>query len=129
MLGLFFSVPAPIFNQNQGEIARALAEGEQTARQLAALKAQVRAEVQTAYDEFTTARELVDSIEKELLQPAQQARDTVAYTYRAGASSLLEFLDAQRALNETMQSYLEAQASYRRAVIKLNAALGKEVTT
>jgi cobalt-zinc-cadmium efflux system outer membrane protein len=128
-LGVFLSVPAPIFNRNQGEIARALAEGEQVGRQLEALKAQVRTEVQTAHDEFTTARELVDSIEKELLQPAQQARDTVAYTYRVGASSLLEFLDAQRALNETMQSYLEAQASYRRAVIKLNAALGKEVTT
>lgn len=128
-LGVFLSVPVPIFNRNQGEIARALAEGEQLSRQLEALKAQVRTEVQTAYSEFSTARELVESIEKDLLQPAQQARDTVAYTYRAGAASLLEFLDAQRAFNETMQSYLEAQASYRRAVMKLNAALGKEVTT
>ncbi len=128
-LGVFLSVPAPIFNRNQGEIARALAEGEQIGRQLEALKAQVRVEVHTAYEEFTTAQELVDSIEKDLLPPAQQARDTVAYTYRAGASSLLEFLDAQRAYNETMQSYLEALASYRRAVMKLNAALGKEVIT
>jgi cobalt-zinc-cadmium efflux system outer membrane protein len=127
-LGVFLSVPVPVFNRNQGEIARALAEGEQLGRQLEALKAQVRTEVQTAYAEFMTAQELVVSIEKELLTPAQQARDTVAYTYRAGAASLLEFLDAQRALNETRQSYLEAQASYRRATIKLNAALGREVT-
>ncbi len=84
--------------------------------------------MQTAYEEFTTARDLVSSIEKDLLQPAQHARDTVAYTYRAGAASLLEFLDAQRAFNETMQSYLEAQANYRRAAIRLDAATGKEVT-
>jgi len=127
-MGVFLSVPVPVFNRNQGEIARALAEGEQLARQLEALKAQVRTEVQTAYEEFTTARDLVSSIEKDLLQPAQHARETVAYTYRAGAASLLEFLDAQRAFNETMQSYLEAQANYRRAAIRLDAATGKEVT-
>jgi len=128
MLGFFLSVPLPLFSRNQGEIARVEAEGEQLSRQLQALKAQVRAEVKTALQEFQTERELVESIEHELLQPAEQARDTVAYTYRAGASSLVEFLDAQRAFNDTMQSYYEAQASYRRAVIKLNAALGKEVT-
>src|SRR5262249_29155543 len=113
---------------NQGEIARVLAEEKQLTRQMQALKAQVQNEVQTVYQEFNVARELVESIERDLLQLAQQARDTVAYTYRAGAASLIEFLDAQRAFNEIMQSYNEAQASYRRAVIRLNIAIGKEVT-
>ena len=126
-LGFFFSVPLPVFNRNQGEIARVRAEQEQWLRQIEALKAQIHTEVKTAYQEFRSARDLVESIEKDLLKPAQQARDISAYVYRSGASSLIEFLDAQRAFNETMQSYHEAQAAYRRAVTQLNATIGKEV--
>jgi outer membrane protein, heavy metal efflux system len=125
-LGFFFSVPLPVFNRNQGEIARVRAEQDQLLRQIEALKAQVRTEVKTAFQEFRSARELVESIESDLLKPAEQARDTSAYVYRSGASSLIEFLDAQRAFNETMQSYYEAQAAYRRARTQLNATIGKE---
>ena len=127
-LGLFLSVPLPIFNRNQGEIARAQAQSEQLSRQLQALKAQVQTEIKVAVQEFQSTRDLVESIERDMLRPATQARDTVAYTYRSGASSLVEFLDAQRAFNETMQSYYETQANYRRAAMKLNVTLGKEVT-
>jgi cobalt-zinc-cadmium efflux system outer membrane protein len=126
-LGLFFSVPLPVFNRNQGEIARVQAEQEQLQRQIEALKAQVHMEVKTAFQEFRSARELVEGIENDLLKPAEQARDTSAYVYRSGASSLIEFLDAQRTFNETMQSYHEAQAAYRRALTQLNATIGKEV--
>ena len=126
-LGFYFSAPLPFNNRNQGEIARAQAEKEQVARQVQALKAQVQTEVKTTFQEFQTARELVKSIERDLLKPAEQARDTSAYVYHSGGSSLIEFLDAQRAFNETMQSYYEAQASYRRALIQLNSTVGKEV--
>ena len=126
-LGFFFSIPLPLYNRNQGEIARVRAEQQQLARQAQALAAQICVEVKTAYQEFRSARDLVESIERDLLQPAESARDTSAYVYRTGASTLIEFLDAQRAFNETMQSYQEAQAQYRRAVIRLNTAVAKEV--
>jgi outer membrane protein, heavy metal efflux system len=125
-LGFFLSLPLPVFNRNQGEIARVRAEQEQLLRQMEALKAQVQTEVKMAFQEFRSSRELVESIETDLLKPAEQARDTSAYVYRSGASSLIEFLDAQRAFNETMQSYHEAQAAYRRALTQLNATIGKE---
>jgi len=38
-LGFFVSAPLPVFNRNQGEIARAGAEGEQVVRQLSARRA------------------------------------------------------------------------------------------
>lgn len=126
-LGFSFSIPLPIYNRNQGEIARVNAEHEQLVRRKEAVKAQVLNEVKTAYNEFRSGRELVENIEQNLLKPAEQARDTAAYVYRTGASSLVEFLDAQRAFNETMQSYNEAQATYRDAVNNLYAAIGKEI--
>jgi cobalt-zinc-cadmium efflux system outer membrane protein len=126
-LGFFFSVPLPLFNRNQGEIARATAEQEKIIRQMRALKADVLAEVKRSYQELENSRELLDNIERELLRPAEQARDTVTYTYRSGGATLMEFLDAQRAYNETRQSYYEAQAAYRRAANQINAVTGKGV--
>jgi cobalt-zinc-cadmium efflux system outer membrane protein len=114
-------------NRNQGEIARAGTEGHQAEQQIAARRAQIAADVRGAYHEYVITSDLVASIERDLLAPATRARDTSAYTYRAGAATLLELLDAQRAFNDTMQSYVDAQASLRRAATRLNAAVGTEV--
>lgn len=127
LLGVFFTVQLPFFSRNQGEIARATAEREQLLRQLQARRLEVTVEVKTAYEEFRSARELVESIEQELLNGAEQARIISAYLYRTDASTLTDFLDTQRAYNETAQSYYEAQAATRRAAIHLNASVGKEV--
>ena len=126
-LGVFVSAPLPLLNRNQGEIARAGAEGGQLSQQIAALHAQVLSDVDIAYREYTANRNLVEAIERDLIQPATSARDISTYTYGAGGTSLLELLDAQRAFNDTMQSYLDAQTGLRRAVARLNAAVGTEV--
>jgi outer membrane protein TolC len=39
----------------------------------------------------------------------------------------MEVLDAQRAFNETMSAYTGAQADYRRAMGRLESAVGKEM--
>jgi cobalt-zinc-cadmium efflux system outer membrane protein len=126
-LGFFMSAPLPLSNRNQGEIARAEAERQQVSRQIAALRAEVLADVQAAYSEYQATRTLVGAMERDLLKPAASAREISTYTYRAGGSSLLELLDAQRAFNDTMQGYLDAQVSSRKAISRLNAAVGMEV--
>jgi cobalt-zinc-cadmium efflux system outer membrane protein len=126
-LGFFFSTPLPFSNRNQGEIARAGAERTQADRQIAAREAQVAADVQAAFHEYVTTRELVESIEGTLIQPATKARDTSAYMYRSGGTSLVELLDAQRAFNDAMQGYVDASAGLRRAAARLNAAVGMEI--
>ncbi|HMF97123.1 MAG TPA: TolC family protein [Vicinamibacterales bacterium] len=119
LAGVFVSVPLPIFNRNQGEIARAEAEHEKAARSLVALETNVSAEVASAYAEFQSTRGLLSDIERELLQPAAEARAGTAYVYQAGATSLLDVLDAQRTFNDTMDAYYTAQAAYRRAEARL----------
>ena len=125
-LGFFFSAPLPVFSRNQGEIARVRAEQDQIRKNLAALQSQVSGEVTTAYQEFESARQLMGEIERDLLRPSEEARDTTAYVYRAGASSLMDVLDAQRAFNETMSAYYDAQANYRRAAVRLSSVIGQE---
>jgi outer membrane protein, heavy metal efflux system len=126
-VGFFVTAPLPMLNRNQGEIARAGAERDQAARQIAAMRAQITSDVDIAFHEYAVTRDLVTAIERDLIQPATSARDISTYTYRAGGTSLVELLDAQRAFNDTMQSYLDAQAGLRRAAARLNAAVGTEV--
>jgi outer membrane protein, heavy metal efflux system len=123
-LGLFFSVPLPVFNRNQGEIARAQREGAQTTARLRALEAGVDAEVHSAWQQYATARSLVDSIDAEMLAKAKDVRETTVYSYRRGEASLVELLDAQRAFNDTMQTYNEARANYARSLYLIDSVSG-----
>ena len=126
--GLSFNVPLPVFNRNQGEIERAGQEQEQIAAKIRALEAEIRNEVQNAYQQYTTAHDLLQRIEQDMLEQAADVRQTMEYSYRRGQSSFVEFLDAQRAFNDTRQSYNEARAEYARSLYLLDAVSGKAVS-
>lgn len=121
------SVPLPFFNRNQGEIARARAEHDQIGQRITALDASVTNEVTTAFAEYTTARESLATIESQMLTRARDVRTTTEYAYRRGEASFVEFLDAVRAFNETMQGYNDARADYARSLYALDAISGKVI--
>jgi outer membrane protein, heavy metal efflux system len=125
--GLFVSVPVPIFNRNQGEVERARAEERQTSAKIRALEADVSNEVRAAYEAYTASRDVVDTIQSAMLADAQHVRTTTEYSYRRGEASFIEFLDAVRAFNETIQSYNQARAEYARSLYALDAAAGASV--
>jgi Outer membrane protein len=126
-LGLFLSVPIPVFNRNQGEIERARLESQQLETKARALQASIASEVETAYEQYATSRNMLDSLEKDMLQQAEDVRKTTEYSYRRGEASLIEFLDAQRAFNDTLQSYNDARADYARSLYLLDSTSGKVV--
>lgn len=125
--GISFSVPLPIFNRNQGEIERAQQEQEQIVAKIRALEADIRNEAQNASQRYTTANDLLQRIETGMLEQANDVRQTIEYSYRRGQSSFVEFLDAQRAFNDTRQSYSEARADYARSLYLLDAVSGRAV--
>jgi cobalt-zinc-cadmium efflux system outer membrane protein len=126
-LGLFLSIPLPVYNRNQGEIERARQEERQIQFRIRALDSAVSGEVETAYQQFLAARGLLESIESRMLRQAQIVREVTEYSYRRGEATLLEFLDAQRAFNDTMQGHNEARAEYARSLYLLDAVSGKAV--
>jgi cobalt-zinc-cadmium efflux system outer membrane protein len=127
MAGFFFSAPLPIFNRNQGEIARATREILQAAAQVKALDATVDTEVGDAWQQDTANRALLAQIESEMLSRARDVRNTMEYSYRRGEATLVEYLDAQRAFNDTMQSYAEARASFARSIYLIESVTGASV--
>ncbi|HEY7184387.1 MAG TPA: TolC family protein [Blastocatellia bacterium] len=125
-LGFFFSAPLPVFNRNQGEIARAREERQQVEARTRSLEAVIRNELNAAWRQYDTARALLARIEGEMLDQARSVLASMEYSYRAGEASLVEFLDAQRAFNDTMQGYNEARAEYARSLYLIDSVTGKE---
>jgi cobalt-zinc-cadmium efflux system outer membrane protein len=125
-LGFFFSAPIPLFNRNQGEIARAGRERQQIEARTRALEAQMRGELDAAWQSYDTARSLLTRIEGEMLDKARRVLASMEYSYRVGEASLIELLDAQRAFNDTMQGYNEARAEYARGLYLIDSVTGKD---
>jgi outer membrane protein, heavy metal efflux system len=125
-LGFFFSAPLPLFNRNQGEIARAGRERQQIEARTRALEAEMRGELDAAWQSYDTARSLLTRIEGEMLDKARRVLASMKYSYQVGEASLIELLDAQRAFNDTMQSYNEARAEYARGLYLIDSVTGKD---
>ena len=125
-LGFTVNVPLPLFDRNQGELARAAAERNRAALRTAALRAAILSEVATALDQQATARQQLERIESVLLKKAREVREVTEYAYQRGEASLLELLDAEKAYMETMQSYALARAEYSRSSYWIDAVTAKD---
>lgn len=127
-LGVFLSVPLPVFNRNQGEIERARQEQSQIEARIHRLEQEIASEVTNAYEQFRTARTLLETIETEMLEQSKRVREVIEFSYRRGEATFVELLDAQRTLNETMQGFNEARAEYARSLFVVDSITGKGLT-
>ncbi len=123
-MGITFNIPLPVFDKNQGEIARtryAMTAAQETAY---AASDTVLTDVNSAYQAFSGNQDIVSLYVGGYLKQAQDSRDISEYAYRRGAASLLDFLDAQRSYRATQLNYRQALASYLIAVEQLKEAVG-----
>jgi cobalt-zinc-cadmium efflux system outer membrane protein len=118
------TVPLPVFNRNQGNIARADLNVAQTHAELAAVERQVADEVHEALLEFQLSRDALDRIERDLLPTARNVRDAALRRLRGGEINALQYLEAERNFNEVVRLYRDALVRHRRAMLDLNTAAG-----
>jgi cobalt-zinc-cadmium efflux system outer membrane protein len=126
-MGFFLGIPLPFFDRNQGEIQRARQSHEQTVARTQAVRASLDKQVAEAIAEYSVAGELLAAIEGGMTTEATDVRDISEYAYRRGEISFIEFLDAQRAFNETMRSYQEAMARYALARYRIDWVTGRSL--
>lgn len=124
-LGVFFSASLPVYNRNQGEIARATQEQRQMEARLRQAQLAVDNDVELAFLQYANAKALLDRVESTMLAKARDVRQITEFSYRRGEATLIEFLDAQRAYNDTIQTYNEARAGFARSLYAIDAATGR----
>jgi outer membrane protein, heavy metal efflux system len=118
------SIPLPIFNRNQGEIARTRFAITQAQEQEKAANGQVMTDVHDAYEGLRENDRVILLYRSGYLEVAQKDRDISEYAYKRGAVSLLDFLDAERSYRATQLAYRQALASYLLALEQLREAVG-----
>jgi cobalt-zinc-cadmium efflux system outer membrane protein len=120
---IFANFPVPIFDRNQGEIARTRYALTQAQEQERSAGDTVLSDVSNAYEAVKSNDEVVQLYTSGYLQQAKDSRDISEYAYKRGAASLLDYLDAERSYRATQLAYRQALASYMTAVEQLKEAL------
>ena len=126
-LGFFFQTNIPIFNRNQGEIERARQEQRQIEARIRAMEATIENDVEIAYQQYVTASATLEKVERKMVGKARDVRSITEYSYKRGEATFVEFLDAQRAYNDTMQAHNDARAEYARSLYVIDSISGKAV--
>jgi cobalt-zinc-cadmium efflux system outer membrane protein len=123
-VSLFGQMQMPVFDRNQGEIARAGFAITQAQEQERFANGQVLTDVRDAFENLRTNDQIVGLYRSGYINEAQQSRDISEYAYRHGAASLLDFLDSERSYRATQLAYRQALASYLLALEQLREAVG-----
>jgi len=126
-IGFSVSIPLRVFDRNQGEKRRTQLDIDRNDRLVAATRAQVFNDVDSAYATVNSAVILLKPYKEQYLEEASSVRDTISFSYQHGAASLLDFLNAQADYRAIQVNYLNLVASYLNAAGQLNLAVGREV--
>jgi cobalt-zinc-cadmium efflux system outer membrane protein len=118
------TVPLPLWNRNEAGRARAAAERSLAASRTSAASAAAELEVRLAQNAVESSRARVSYISSEYVRNAREARDIVLAAYRAGAATLIDYLDAQRAFRDAQRAEHRALFDYCVSVFELEAAVG-----
>ena len=126
-VGFSVGIPLRIFDRNQGEKLRTQLDIDRNEKLAQAARAQVFSEVDSAYATVESNLILLKPYKEKYLQQALRVRDTIAFSYEHGATSLLDFLNAQAEYRTVQVNYLNLVAAYLEAANQLNQAVGREV--
>jgi cobalt-zinc-cadmium efflux system outer membrane protein len=113
------TIPLPIWNRRQGQIA----ESQAAIRQMEAGRDQrtleINAALERAYEQYQLADEQAKSLESGSLHEAESAVEAAKAAYRFGERGIVEVLDAQRVLQSVRGDLLDAQYARQSALVDL----------
>lgn len=126
-IGAGVNVDVPVFARNQGPIAESVA----TAAQLRAKREDTRRDVENSLYAIVTRldarRRQVEAYAQRLVPTASNLETLAEESYRAGRTSVLGVLDAQRSLRDLRRDALQAALDLQLSLAELEEILGTEL--
>ena len=123
-MGPGLQLDLPIFNQNNGKVARAQAELIQASRQYIAVRHRIAREVMEAHTHYIAAKKALKILQVDVMPAATTAASSATEAYEIGAISYLEFLDFKHQLLISRLREAEAKANLRKAEVSLEHSIG-----
>ena len=107
------AVTLPAFGLNRGNLLDAQAQLGKSRVQQQAAEVRVASSLQQAFERLSAAYGAVQTLQRSVLPAAETAYGGVSTGYRQGKFSLVEVLDAQRALFDARNRLVDALATYQ----------------
>ena len=126
-LGLNLSIPLPLRNKNQGNIAEAAATGTQAYARIEALKLSISNEVASAYAETERLQQALSEYQRNNLELSERNVRLVQQGYSQGLVPISDVVLIQRQQGELNIAYLNALDLYLQALARLHIATGDYV--
>jgi cobalt-zinc-cadmium efflux system outer membrane protein len=114
----------PVFNRNQGLIARAEAEVQVGSKQYLALKQRIALEIADARVQLVQAQDALARLLGDIIPPLERASALAQEQYRSGDVAFLFVLEHTRGLVDAKQRVIDTEASIRRAQAQLERSVG-----
>jgi cobalt-zinc-cadmium efflux system outer membrane protein len=118
------SIPTPLWYRQQGHIATALGTQRKEEAELVRSRNELVRAINQHAREAETAQDQIIVYEEGLLKQAQEALRIAQLSFRQGASSLLDVLDAQRVQRQITVDYNLARFELSMALTRFERALG-----
>ncbi len=114
----------PLFTRNQGEIAQSLANERVLEGEAEATRRSMAGRVEAAFLGLNAQQTRVEIYRQTVLPTARQLERMSEESYRAGKSSLLVVIEAQRNVREAERGYLEGLLGAHNAFAVLEETVG-----
>ena len=118
------SLPTPLWYRQQGHIATALGTQRKEEAELLRARNDLTRAINQHAREAETAQDQILVYEEGLLKQAQEALRIAQLSFRQGASSLLDVLDAQRVQRQVTVDYNQARFELSLALTRFERAVG-----
>jgi len=116
------AVPLPIFDRNQGAVARARAHERATELEHRATTTELTAELARAVERARARRAAVAQFQADAIARLPKVRTMAEASYRAGQGGIVELLDALDAITEARLREIELVAAALDAALDVRAA-------
>lgn len=116
------SIPMPIFDRNQGAIARARAEASRAALEHAADASELDADLEAARHLYLARHDALSRFRTDALQHLTRLREMAESAYRNGQGGIVELLDALDAITEAQLRDIDLRAAVVRAELAIRTA-------
>lgn len=124
-----FSVPMPLFYQYKGEEDKAFVNLNKNKLAVEQTEISIKKEVVSALATWNSADKIVTRFNDGLLKDALTVRNSSELAYSKGATSVLDFIEAQRNYKNVMRDYYAAMIERVNAYHNLVKVLGVELNT
>ena len=118
-----FSLPAPLFDRNQGTIRQATADLARSQAEVTRVQLDLQRRLADAFTRYQTAREQVETFRDQVIPKAGKVAELYEEQFKARRAAFPQVLVARRTVFQLNEEYNKSLKEYRRAEVEVRGLL------